>query len=486
MKARVRYSYLVVTGTLVVTLGVPLVTLYAHTSYARLTGDAWLAADAKAHLAAHAIEQDDREGLAAIAAFRTLRTGRSVAIFDAAGEVLTTSRSTGLRGAPPPTLEHHPDVAAVLAGEPPGEQATAFESHPGWLSVAVPIESNGVLLGAVDLAVPTAAVDTRIWAVRWGAVGIGLAALALVWVLGGQLGGWVLRPLRKLESATASWADGNHSARARIDSGPTEVQDVGRTFDAMAERLEMLVQAQATFVADACHELRLPLTVFRLRLANLAHRVDEEAGADLLTLDSDVGALAGRLDELLLLASAEGRARTYEAVEVSAVTESRAAFWRPLARARGVTIGTHIPAEIVGLQARELRGVLAQILDNLMSNALYASPPLGEVVLTIERAGDALEIHVIDGGGGLDEEARAHAFDRFWRASARADRGGGLGLAIVRRLAAAMDATVELRAAAGEGTDAVIRLRPVDPDRPVPEAGPTPNASPARRVDSST
>jgi signal transduction histidine kinase len=461
MQARLRYSYLAGTAILVVLLGLPLVLAYDRSAHEALAAEAWLAADLRAHLAVHAIEDDDLDALQAIADMQVLDAPRVVAIFDAAGEVLVSTATEGLRSPPAATIEAHPDVAAVLRGGPPGGADAAFEAHPGWASFAVPVESGGRILGAVDLAISTSEIDREIAIVGLAAASGGLLALAGAWVLGGRLASWVLRPLRDLETAAAAWACGQLDVRAGLETGPAELQEVGTTFDDMAGRLERLIEAQSSFVADACHELRLPLTIFRLRLGALAHQFDGSARADLLALDEDVGALGGRLDELLLLASTEVRAGAVGIVDAGTAIRARAGFWEPLARDRDVELTCDVPTDPAERTAGELSGVLEEILDNLISNAIYAAAPGGTVTLRITNRDGWVEVHVIDDGSGLDDGQRSRAFDRFWRASSGAGHAGGLGLAIVRRLAEMMGASVELRPAPTGGTDAVVRLHPV-------------------------
>ena len=103
-------------------------------------------------------------------------------------------------------------------------------------------------------------------------------------------------------------------------------------------------------------------------------------------------------------------------------------------------------------------GALEQILDNLLANALEVAPTGSTVEVHIEQSGPDTEIHVIDHGPGLDDAARARAFDRFWRAPDAPIGGTGLGLAIVRQLAEQSGGHAELRAAPGGGLDAVVTL----------------------------
>lgn len=104
-------------------------------------------------------------------------------------------------------------------------------------------------------------------------------------------------------------------------------------------------------------------------------------------------------------------------------------------------------------------GHLEQVLDNLIANALEASPPGGTITVEGRRAGAAAELRVVDQGPGMSDEQRARAFDRFWREPSTRSSGSGLGLAIVRRLVTADGGTIELRPAPGHGLDAVVRLQ---------------------------
>jgi signal transduction histidine kinase len=100
------------------------------------------------------------------------------------------------------------------------------------------------------------------------------------------------------------------------------------------------------------------------------------------------------------------------------------------------------------------------VLDNLLANALDASPPGSRITVTVEPAGaDRVRVRVADQGPGMTEAERRRAFDRFWRGATAGQGHSGLGLAIVKQLATRNDATVELVPAAPTGLDAVVTLR---------------------------
>ena len=132
-------------------------------------------------------------------------------------------------------------------------------------------------------------------------------------------------------------------------------------------------------------------------------------------------------------------------------------MWVDLAEQNGVRVVTSGP---LGATVLATPGHVEQMLDNLVENAVEATPPGGTVTVQVRASPAAAEIHVLDDGPGMTAEERERAFDRFWRSpGARAStKGSGLGLAIVRQLAAVDGGAAELEPAPGGGLDAIIRL----------------------------
>ncbi len=212
----------------------------------------------------------------------------------------------------------------------------------------------------------------------------------------------------------------------------------------------MLLRSQEEFVADASHELRTPLTALRLRLESLPSGPDQAAAL------REVKRLGDLVDGLLALARADAGTDPAASVDVSALVRERVEAWLPLADERRVALRADLDEP---LSVRAAPGRIAQVLDNLISNAVEASPAGATVSLAAAAVGSWVELHVRDEGPGLPPEQRARAFDRFWRTGSGAG-GSGLGLAIVRRLVLVDEGEVELQEAEGGGVDAVVRLRP--------------------------
>ena len=386
--------------------------------------------------------------LAAIAADYGKRTGARVVIVDRRGYAMVDT-SARVRG--PESFASRPEIAGALAGKYPRGVRDSTTLHERLLFVAVPIASGGKVHGAVRVTYPYSAVDARIrhyWLIL---ALIGAVVLAGAAVVGLGLARFVTRPLRGLEEAAAAVGEGQLDARAPEREGPPEVRSLAVAFNGTVTKLSRLLRSQGEFVADASHELRSPLTALRLRLESLPPSRDRDAALH------EADRLRDLVDGMLTLARADAGTEASTRVDASALMRERVEAWLPLAEEHRVALVTELDGP---LPVRAAPGRLAQVLDNLLANALEASPDGGTVKLSARADSPWVELHLSDEGPGLSPEQRQRAFDRFWRAGSGAG-GSGIGLAIVRRLVAADQGEVELREASTGGVDAVVRLRPV-------------------------
>jgi signal transduction histidine kinase len=331
----------------------------------------------------------------------------------------------------------------------------------GLVYVAVPVSSPDEVYGAVRVSYSTDQLNARVHRYWLLLAGAALVTLAAAGGLGILLARWVTKPIADLRNAATRIGDGDLEARADQEEGPPEVRELAEAFNTTAIRLEQLVTAQEQFVADASHQLRTPLTALRLRLEMLEGEEGPAAAEDLDAARSEVLRLSRLVDGLLALARAE-RATGASApppIRLAEVLDDRHSAWMPVADERGVTL----VAELDDTEGRATPDHIGQAIDNLVANALEVAPAGSEIRLWTSQGPQpgTVEVHVTDHGPGLDDEQRAHAFDRFWRATTtRGELGGsGLGLAIVQKLVTADGGHAELRETPGGGLDAVLVLQ---------------------------
>ena len=261
------------------------------------------------------------------------------------------------------------------------------------------------------------------------------------------LGSWLilrrgLRPLERMATTARTISAGDLSERVEPADGRTEVGQLGLAINTMLEQIEGAFQErEATerklrqFLADASHELRTPLTsiqgfaeLFRLgadqdrvQLEVILRRIEEET-ARMKTLVEDLLLLA-RLDETRPVERAP--------VDLAVLAADACSDAIAVDPGRPIVLDAPEPVIVAGDQDH-----LRQAIANLVNNALRHTPAESPIDVGAHLGNGAAVVTVRDHGPGLDPDALAHVFDRFWQAdSARAGSGVGLGLSIVAGIA---------------------------------------------------
>jgi signal transduction histidine kinase len=273
-----------------------------------------------------------------------------------------------------------------------------------------------------------------------------IASLVLAVVLARMLA----RPLRAMGAAARRIAEGDYAARVPRD-GPEEIRSLADSFNQMATALEEQERVRRDFIASAAHELRTPLTNLQGYLEALR---DGVLLADRATYES----LWEEADRLVRLsrsldALAEGDARTLppEPVELdlAAAIHSALELTGPSFERAGISVDIDVPGT---LAARANADHLAQVLNNLLTNAARYTPPGGRVVVRAERRPADLLVSVSNTSDTIPPDDLARVFERFYRVDKSRDRstgGAGIGLAIVKQLVEAAGGRVGAESANG-------------------------------------
>lgn len=225
-----------------------------------------------------------------------------------------------------------------------------------------------------------------------------------------------------------------------------------------------LERARRALVADLAHELRTPLTV----LGGLAEELRLEGAADealLATLDRQVRRLAtfaGELEELARIESGQIKLSQAE-VDVLAVARGVVADHHPVAAKAGVELA--VDGDAAPVTTDPVR--LAQVLSNLVDNAIRYNRRGGEVRVTVEAGPDTVLVRVADNGVGIPAADVPLVFQRFFRVQRGGGpgQGSGLGLAIVKHLVQALGGSVHLASQEGQGTQVTVSLPAKAPAR---------------------
>lgn len=268
-----------------------------------------------------------------------------------------------------------------------------------------------------------------------------VAATATAVVVSVALATRLSGPIARLAAASRRIADGRYAERVPIASSD-EIGELAASFNRMAESLESTERRRLQLVGDVAHELRTPLASLDGYLEGIQDGVLKPSEPTWRLLRGETARLTHLVNDLQELWRAEARQLplTPEAVDVTGELEGVRERFAGQAQEQGMELRLDLPAEPLSVRAD--RGRLAQILDNFLNNAIRYSPAGGSVVLAARAEGDEVVIGVADEGSGLTEEQRERVFERFYRVDpsrSRALGGSGIGLAIARALAEAMD-----------------------------------------------
>lgn len=246
------------------------------------------------------------------------------------------------------------------------------------------------------------------------------------------LAGWILKPLDRLRSASAELAAGDLAARAP-EEGPSELAEMGSSFNAMAGSIERLFDARRELVAWASHDLRTPLASIHAMLEAIDDGLADPA--EYLPLINDrVRTLSSLVDDLFELARIDAGVLTVKVqqVDLDRVVGSCVRSFEPEARAKGVSLEARLGAAHPVLCAPDK---VERVLHNLLANALRHTPSDGAIAVVVSPLGQDVAVAVEDTGAGLSEADAEQMFERFWRGEpSRTTSGSGLGLAIARGL----------------------------------------------------
>ena len=286
-----------------------------------------------------------------------------------------------------------------------------------------------------------------------------VAALAVAIMAAALLATWISRPIGDLAAASARVSKGDYSQP--VPAAPGELGELAISFNHMARALEANEQRRHDLIGDVAHELRTPITSVRGYVEGLMAGVFEPGPQAWRILDEQTSRLEHLVDDLALLWRAESNDLRLDRVALDgpALLADLRERHRTLAASRSVDL---VLGSMRSTTVRADPVRLAQVLDNLVGNALRFTPPGGRVELGLSSHGAAAEITVRDDGPGLAPEQAARVFERFYRGDPSRSReggGSGLGLAISKSLVEAMGGSIVVASpGAGRGTTFTVRL----------------------------
>ncbi len=265
-----------------------------------------------------------------------------------------------------------------------------------------------------------------------------------------------LVPLRRMGEAAARIDEKNLDVRVEVPPTGDELERLGASLNDALARLEAAFHRERAFVADASHELRTPVSILltNLEVDLTRPRTAEEYRGTLETLLETTRRMRGIVESLLTLALADaGRlSLRREPVDMVGLLRQTVEQLGPAAAERNVTLALRAEGEA---RASGDPGLLRQLFDNLVVNAIRYNRPGGRVDIAVERHGETFTVSVSDTGIGIAPDHLPRLGERFYRVDkgrSRKEGGAGLGLSICRWIAGAHGGTIGIESRPGEGS----------------------------------
>lgn len=381
--------------------------------------------------------------------------GGRVVVIDPAGMVLSDSEGEDI-GQDFDT-PGRPEVGQALGSVVSAGIRSSRDEGGDIVVAAAPVIDGGVLVGAVRISRGVTEVQANVTRATVGIIVVALAGLTAGLVLAFVLAGSLARPLSRLAAAAQRLGRGDLAIRSGGVEGGDEVEQLARSFDEMADRLERSMRAQREFVANASHQLRTPLTGMKLRLGSaIAATEDEELSAQLHATEHEVDRLAGIVERLLVMAR-EIEEGLESQVDVGERASRAAERWGERAELAVASVSVSGEGDLALANPDDLD----QILDVLIDNAVNHAP--GSIDIVMGREGSWAVVAVQDRGPGIPADELGRVTERFYRGRASSADGSGLGLSIAKELAERWGGRIVVSSGEGTGTRVEVRLRAVGP-----------------------
>ncbi len=281
----------------------------------------------------------------------------------------------------------------------------------------------------------------------------------------GLAGGWwfvshALRPIANISAAAVKISAGDLSQRINVAEAESELGQLAAVLNATFARLEAAFAQQQQFTSDAAHELRTPVSVILTQTQTALTR-EREAADYKQTVEACQRAaqrMRKLIESLLALARLDAGQEILKRLrfDFSKTVSDCAELVKPIAEARGIKIFTALESvEIIGDSER-----LAQVVTNLLSNAIQYNRAEGEVKIKLGSQDGFAVLTVADTGAGIPPEDLPRVFERFYRAEKSRTGAGnsGLGLAISKAIVEAHGGSLEVFSEMDRGTIFTVRL----------------------------
>ena len=336
--------------------------------------------------------------------------------------------------------------------------------------VSAVTDASGGLYGAVLFSTSIQDLKDSVASIRTQTLIVLVAVGAAIMIAASFLANSVTRPITDLTKVIRRMGRGEFNLRVKV-SGKSEVDELGRTFNDMSERLENIEHFRSEFVSNASHEIKTPLATMKILIESLLYqeKLDESITREFLgDVNKEIDRLSLVISDLLRMVQYDQTEENLQPEYVSVDELCKEATHRlmPIAVQKGIKIENKL--EPVCAWADPVK--LEQAVFNIIDNAIKYTDGEGTVKVDLSQENGYARIAISDQGIGIPEKDLPYIFNRFYRvdkARSRATGGTGLGLSIVEKIVNLHGGKIHAESTEGKGTTFVvlIPLKPQKSDR---------------------
>jgi len=348
-------------------------------------------------------------------------------------------------------------------------------NQPQWLNVGSGMHGGSVRLfalpvegfGWIEIGLSLAEYNGQVDQIR----SVFALALLLI-VIVGVLAGWlqlrtVFRSVEQVRRTALGISEGDLDRRVELSGKGQELTDLANVFNAMLDRIQLLLGEMRDVSDHIAHDLRTPVSRIRglaetsLMQANpmqSRHSPDSHSDA-LATIVEESEQLGEMINTMLEIAQTDAGLidQQHEQVDLAAVLRDAHDLFQPVAEDAGIKLSLDLPEQALQVAGNKTR--LQRAISNLIDNALKFSASGSQVHVSAALDGDALRVQIRDEGIGISADDMNHIFERFYRSDqSRSKPGNGLGLSYAMSIIRSHGGDIQVTSSIGSGSTFTIRI----------------------------
>lgn len=325
------------------------------------------------------------------------------------------------------------------------------------------VNTDGEIIGAMFFHTDMSRTNSSIRQVYFNVLISACIAVVLAILVVTYITSRMTKPIIEMNNTIKRFSKGDYDARVEVTSRD-EVGQLGQSFNDMATEINELEQSRRSFVANVSHELRSPLAGIMGFLEAMQDGTisGEDQPKYLEIVVNECKRMTGMVNGLLDLARIESGQYEFklEPFDINELIIRTVLTFEARINTKHINIVTDMGDEHTTVEADKLQ--IAQVIRNLVDNAIKYSPDGGSITLRIVQDNDIARISVSDEGEGISANDLPYVFDRFYKAEKAHTPSGsssGLGLSIVKRIIEEHAQTIEVDSKQGEGATFMFTLK---------------------------